>query len=410
MTDRQQPQHDAGPGDSAPDALVTLYREATTQDGSPSDAARARILAYAQRHAPSAAAAGTSAASATQPEIHGDPSQATVRTPPNLPATSHAPVATSAPAAHDRRWLRQALGSLAAIGLVGLLTLHHLDEPGAPQLDSPAPASATAPAESAAPPVAASAPASPATMAPNAGAVTSAESDSKQKMALPPANQADIAINREASSDASAASRMRSASPVAANRSAEAEVAMAKKAEARQAAAEKSMAIAAAPAAMPAPPQAVAPAPASAPPPAMARAPQLEERSAATGKEAPPRRAPSSGAGMAAAPASIAAAAPAPAPMADITTADAAAASESPAQAERPARTNANASAAKPTAKPLPYCDEAMAPDAQSEQIRRIKARDEAKAAGKPLPEPAPVCRPLPKKLTTPEMVPMDSR
>ena len=41
-----------------------------------------------------------------------------------------------------RRGLRQALGGLAAIGLVGWLTLHHLDEPGAPQLDSPAPASA----------------------------------------------------------------------------------------------------------------------------------------------------------------------------------------------------------------------------------------------------------------------------
>ena len=407
MTDRQHPQNDADPGDSAPDALVALYREATAQDGGPSDAARARVLAYAQRHAPSAAAAGTSAASATQPEIHGDPSQATVRTPPNLPATSHAPVATSAPAANDRRWLRQALGSLAAIGLIGLLTLHHLDEPGAPQLDSPAPASATAPAESAAPPVAANAPASPAAMASNAGVLASAESDFKKNKALPPANQADIAINKEASSDANAASRMRSASPVAANRSAEAEVTTTKKAEARQAAAEKSIAIATAPAVTPAPPQAAAPAPASAPPPAMARAPQLEERSAATGKEAPPRRAPSSGAGMAAAPASIAAA---PAPMAEITAADAAAASESPAQADRRARTNAKASAAKPSAKPLPYCDEAMPRDAQSEQIRRIKARDEAKAAGKPMPEPAPVCRPLPKKLTTPEMVPMDSR
>lgn len=407
MTDRQHPNDQASNADSVPDALVTLYREATTQDGGPSDAARARILAYAQRHAPSAATAGTSAASATQPETHGDPSQAAVHTPPKLLAASHAPVTTSAPAANDRRWLRQALGSLAAIGLIGLLTLHHLDEPGAPQLDSPAPASATAPAESAAPPVAASAPASPAAKLPNAGAMASAESDFKKNKALPPANQADIAINREANSDASAASPIRSASPVAANRSAEAEVAMAKKAEARQAAAEKSMAIAAAPAAMPAPPQAAAPAPASAPPPAMARAPQLEERSAATGKEAPPRRAPSSGAGMAAAPASIAAA---PAPTAEITTADGATASEAPAQAERPARANAKASAAKPTAKPLPYCDEAMPVDAQSEQIRRIKARDEAKAAGKPLPEPAPVCRPLPKKLTTPEMVPMDSR
>lgn len=407
MTDRQHPQNDAGPGDSAPDALVALYREATAQDGGPSDATRARILAYAQRHAPSAAAAGMSAASATQPVTHSNPSNATVHTPPKLPAASHAPVTTSAPAANDRRWLRQALGSLAAIGLIGLLTLHHLDEPGAPQLDSPAPASATAPAESAAPPVAANAPASPAAMASNAGVLASAESDFKKNKALPPANQADIAINKEASSDANAASRMRSAGPAAANRSVEAEVATTKKAEARQAAAEKSIAIAAAPAAMPVPPQAAAPAPASAPPPAMARAPQLEDRSAAMGKELPPRRAPSSGAGMAAAPANIAAA---PAPMADITTADAAAASEAPAQADRPARTNAKASATKPAAKPLPYCDEAMAPDAQSEQIRRIKARDEAKAAAKPLPEPAPVCRPLPKKLTTPEMVPMDSR
>ena len=139
MTDRQHPNDQASNADSAPDALVALYREATAQDGSPSDAARARILAYAQRHAPSAATAGTSAASATQPETHGDPSQAAVHTPPKLLAASHAPVTTSAPAANDRRWLRQALGSLAAIGLIGLLTLHHLDEPGAPQLDSPAP-------------------------------------------------------------------------------------------------------------------------------------------------------------------------------------------------------------------------------------------------------------------------------
>jgi hypothetical protein len=65
--------------------------------------------------------------------------------------------------------------------------------------------------------------------------------------------------------------------------------------------------------------------------------------------------------------------------------------------------------AAKGKAKPLPYCDPTMPADAQAEQARRIKAREQAQSAGKPLPEPAPVCRPL-QNPSSPQTVPMDSR
>ena len=55
-------------------------------------------------------------------------------------------------------------------------------------------------------------------------------------------------------------------------------------------------------------------------------------------------------------------------------------------------------SRAKPAAKVLPDCDENMDADALAEQARRIKSRDEARAAGQPLPEPVPICKPLPPK------------
>ena len=55
-------------------------------------------------------------------------------------------------------------------------------------------------------------------------------------------------------------------------------------------------------------------------------------------------------------------------------------------------------SRAKPAAKALPDCDENMDIDALAEQSRRIKARDEARVAGQPMPEPTPICKPLPPK------------
>ena len=115
MTDRTTPNMADAP--DAPDALVNLYQQANAQDPQatgPSSAASDRILAHAHAQA---------AANAVNPTLRPAPAGNT---------TFHGEPA------NDRRWLRHALGGLAAIGLVGLLTLHHLDEPGAPQLDSPA--------------------------------------------------------------------------------------------------------------------------------------------------------------------------------------------------------------------------------------------------------------------------------
>ena len=110
-----------------PDTLVDLYREACAQDAGPSDASTARILAHARAKAaqnPAAAPGDLDGAGQQGQHFGGE-------------------------AANDRRWWLQALGSLAAIGLVSWLALQQLHEPGAPQLEAPqmdsAPSAASAP-------------------------------------------------------------------------------------------------------------------------------------------------------------------------------------------------------------------------------------------------------------------------
>lgn len=116
-----------------PDALVDLYREASAQDRGPSSASTAQILAHATAQAAQAPAAGA-----------GEPA-----TPAGLNGRSEQGSHFSGEAANDRRWWLQALGSLAAIGLVSWLALQHLNEPGAPQLDAPQLDSVPSTAESA---------------------------------------------------------------------------------------------------------------------------------------------------------------------------------------------------------------------------------------------------------------------
>ena len=102
----------------ASDPLVELYRDAVKDDAGPSAASRENVLAHAREQAAKRARSNSElepAKLAKQPERRE--------------------------AANDRRWLRQALGSLAIIGVVGWLTMQHLEEPGAPQLDKAAPAS-----------------------------------------------------------------------------------------------------------------------------------------------------------------------------------------------------------------------------------------------------------------------------
>lgn len=258
MTDRST--HSNTPDNGAPDALVALYRSANAQDSSatgPSDTARDRVLAYACAQA--AQRAATAAPAAT---FSGKP-------------------------ANEHRWLRQALGSMAALGLVGLLTLHHLDEPNAPQLDSPA-SSANVPA-----PAPASAESAPIT-------ADSASAPTKYEEKVAPA-QAGSAL------------------------------------------------------------------------PAIKSGVIERERAAAQTRKAPQRNA----------------------------------SDNKMQQAEIAADTSAMAKAQSPH--PLPDCDEHMPPEAQAAQIRRIQAQDKAKATGQPLPEPVPVCKPLPPKPTTPEAPPVDS-
>ncbi|GAB2818341.1 hypothetical protein GCM10027276_19730 [Comamonas piscis] len=98
-----------------PDALVDLYREASAEDAGPSAASSAQILAHARAKAA--------------------PGPAT--TPNDLDKVDEQGQPFRGEAANDRRWWLQALGSLAAIGLVSWLALQHLNEPGAPQLDAP---------------------------------------------------------------------------------------------------------------------------------------------------------------------------------------------------------------------------------------------------------------------------------
>ena len=71
-----------------------------------------------------------------------------------------------------------------------------------------------------------------------------------------------------------------------------------------------------------------------------------------------------------------------------------------------------------------PWCDSAgtwhpdyrpasvalLSAEALAEQTRRQKARDAAKVAGNPPPEPAPVCKPRPKAPSAPDIAPVDSR
>ena len=112
MTDRKTPSNGTHPSDQdRPDRLVELYRDATANDAGPDNAARDRVLAYAREQAAKRAASAVP-----------------------LPA-SH----KTGKAANDSHWLRHALGSIAAIGLVGWLTMQHLDQPSAPQFDSATP-------------------------------------------------------------------------------------------------------------------------------------------------------------------------------------------------------------------------------------------------------------------------------
>ncbi len=164
-----------------PDTLADLYREASAQDAGPSDASTARILAHARAKAaqnPAAAPGDLDSAGQQGQHFGGE-------------------------AANDRRWWLQALGSLAAIGLVSWLALQQLHEPGAPQLEAPqmdsAPSAASAPppppgappapaaADSAAAPAPAPAPA-PASAA-NAGAGSANTSPAPARAPAPQAER-----------------------------------------------------------------------------------------------------------------------------------------------------------------------------------------------------------------------------
>ncbi len=322
------------------DPLVQLYRQATAHDTGPSPAASARILARARQQAQAASANHTS-----------QPAPVDTNT-----GTTHNARFNGEPA-NDHRWLRHALGSLAAIGLVGWLTLQHLNEPGAPQLDSPAPASATteptppqAP-EAAAPGTEASTPPVPAS-APHSNAASQAAKalptenalPSRQKQAVEHKQRAEAAIKLEA---------------------------LERVANATSAASAPSTATQAAPAPAPAPAQAAR---------AAAGEPVAEaadQRSApAQSRSAPPVRAAS---------ASNAASASGTAPMAERRTSDLASASADKAHAE---------THTEPRPAALPTCDDRLPPAALAEQTRRIQARDAAQAAGQPVPTPLPVCKP----------------
>lgn len=303
MTDRKTPSNDTKPPDQdRPDRLVDLYRDATANDAGPDNAARDRVLAYAREQAAKRAAAAVP-----------------------LPA-SH----KTGKAANDSHWLRHALGSIAAIGLVGWLTMQHLDQPSAPQFDSATP---TVRSNSGA-----SAPVPPAI---HSEAPESSRKKETQETIPAPDKPAQM---RAAPSRA----------PV----------------QADQAAQQDSM-------------QAT---PAS-PAPAAARSESLSNGGA-------PASAPA--AEMNAAPP-----APAPAPAAAATAPAAAAKAtrQAPAALGDSSKAKLGSSAEKDSeinelTQRLPTCDAAMEPEALAEQSRRIKARTEAQAAGQPLPDPAPICRP----------------
>ncbi len=248
MTMNHTPQGDR----PEPDALIALYRDATANDGGPGESARDKVLAHAREQA----------LKRSQPPVRRE-------------------------AANDRRWLRHALGGLAVMGVVGWLTMQHLQEPNAPQLDKPAPA-AMQPAPA---PVPASVPA-PA-----------------------PAKETE----RESAADA-----VRLAPPVAA--------------QAKR-----------------------APGMASKP------APEVHKRMQQQ---------------------------PEPEAVHDAPTAHSTAASPAPADMSG----NKSMETPAPAVVELPACEDDMDAAALAEQARRIKLRDEARAAHQPLPEPAPICRPAGKK------------
>lgn len=365
MTDRTTPHNAAVPAPGTPpDDLVQRYHAASAEDGSPrgpSPEANARVLAYAREQAALRAASSV---------------------PPALTPAPDAGTNFGGEPANDRRWLRHALGSLAAIGLVGWLTLHHLDEPGAPQLDSPAPASLGESAPTTSP--------SPATqpMANDTMASSAASASLEEKAPTTPTPSAPSAAKSEAKSMERVAPRAASTPSVAATAGGGGDGGVGAAASAgkvQQHAPERSPAMAdrhaATASATPAPPSAAMPAPAA--PVAMAPPPQLERR--ARVKEAESSSSASADASM------------------NANTA----ATERMAEAAPPA--TAEHRAANGKAKPLPYCNPTMSAAAQAEQARRIKAREDAQAAGKPLPDPAPVCKPL-QNPATPQTEPLDSR
>ena len=324
MTDerRTPPEHPTG---GKPDELVALYREGVADDAGPSAQSRERVLAYAREQADKRAAG-------SQRHIQ----DGGTRTP-----ASGAPKSTPREAANDRRWLRHALGTFAMVGLVGWLTMQHLDQPGAPRLES-----SSSPAIQSAPTAEKQAPSESDTHA-NMGRAAPADAQADAADA-----RAGVAVDAERKMDSSR-QKQEAAKPAA------------RTAPSRDAAPEPR-----AEQPMPAPPSAPAPAPAPAP---------------------------------------IAAPAPAPAPAPS--PAPAMSADESrPAAVEGLARqrgasaemrsTAPNAAKEKsiiteaPAIKPLPECEASMDAQAQAEQARRIKLRDEAQAAGKPWRGPAPICRP----------------
>lgn len=313
-----------------PDTLADLYREASAQDAGPSDASTARILAHARAKAaqnPAAAPGDLDSAGQQGQHFGGE-------------------------AANDRRWWLQALGSLAAIGLVSWLALQQLHEPGAPQLE--APQMDSAPSAASAPPPPPGAPTAPA-------AADSAAAPGSAKM------------RSEAAPMGKAASPATGAAPAPAPASA---------ANAGAGSANTSPAPARAPA-----PQAerrTLPAPASTPAPV-----------------APPLPAPAA--------AAVAPAYPAAPPAARKQAAEASRAAERPAPPMAAAPAASEASAPLAAAPPLPSCGPDLDAKALAEQRRRIQVYDRALAAGLPGPVPAPLCRPAPAHDAAPGQ-PVDSR
>ncbi|QNP48146.1 hypothetical protein [Diaphorobacter aerolatus] len=300
MTDRTPENPPNAPAD---DALVDLYREATQQDRGPDAAARERVLAHAREQ--------------------------TARRKPATTLVTEPPQRREA--ANDRRWLRHALGSLAIIGVVGWLTLQHLQEPGAPQLDQAAPSVQQS---------------SPAPQSAPAAAPSAAESNANSDTAAdrPPAPVSDVKEEPNTVSRPAPAARRQRAQEDAIE---------------RERAVEKAVSPSA-------PRSAPVPAPAATPAPA----PMSRSQESAPAPQPVPSPSPSRAAeGSIRAPSSM--------------------------QDRAMGRIGGDHNKTQQAdALDLVDCDENMQASALAEQARRIKARDEAVAAGQPLPDPAPVCRP----------------